>query len=451
MGGETAAKPLIQARLVGWPQRVLVDRESLPANDGDFIARLAHDTWRGLDALSDRENGLPVDHVSFGRTSTAIAEARIGDYANGASIGLGLIAVTAAQELRFIPRAEAIDKIRRVLGTLQHLETYRGLFFNYYDTTSLERTSNFVSFVDSSWLAAGLMVVRMTFPELQGPCTGLIAQMDFRPFYNPHTRQVSHGFYINPRARSPYDYGLLYTEARLGSFLAIGKGDVPEGHWFAMARTFAADCPGQTQTPKQTRTRSVRGHRFSAGYYEWGGWRYVPSWGGSMFEALMPCLVLDELQHAPKSLGANDQAHAEVQRRFALEELAYGVWGLSPSASPGDGYAESGVRVLGARGYPAGAVTPHASALALSVTPEVAVRNLRTLAQRYDIYGEYGFYDAVDPRTGAVAYTYLALDQSMAFIAMANYLGDHCIQRRFASDPIAQKALPMIAAEDFFE
>jgi hypothetical protein len=177
----------------------------------------------------------------------------------------------------------------------------------------------------------------------------------------------------------------------------------------------------------------------------------VPSWGGSMFEALMPTLLVDEAQHAPKSLGANDGIHASVQRRYALEELGYKVWGLSPSATPvGDGYTEYGAKVLGARGYDAGAVTPHASALALSVTPEAAIANLRTLAQLYDIYGEYGFYDAVDPRSGAVAYKYLTLDQSMLFIALANYLNDHCIQKHFASDPIMQKALPIIGDEDFF-
>jgi hypothetical protein len=89
--------------------------------------------------------------------------------------------------------------------------------------------------------------------------------------------------------------------------------------------------------------------------------------------------------------------------------------------------------------------------LALSVAPEAAITNLRRLAERYEIYGEYGFYDAVDPQSGAVAYKYLSLDQSMLFIAVANYLTDHSIQKRFASDPIVQKALPIIAEENFFE
>jgi len=102
-------------------------------------------------------------------------------------------------------------------------------------------------------------------------------------------------------------------------------------------------------------------------------------------------------------------------------------------------------------GYPAQAVTPHASALALQVAPEAATANLRRLAELYPIYGEYGFYDAVDPRSGEVVPAYLALDQSMLFIALANHLRAGVIQKRFAADPIAVRALPLLAVEDFFD
>ena len=452
VGGEAAAKPYIQARLAGWPRRVLADRAGFPAADREFVRRVAHDTWNGLAALADRDNGLPIDNVRFTKQSTETATVRIGDYASGTDIGLYVIAIVAARELQFIAAADAVARINRVLDTLERLETYRGFVFNFYDTTSLERTSNFVSFVDASWLTAGLMVARTTFPELAARCTRLIDSMDYRFFYDAGTRRISHGYYVNAGVRSPYDYGMLYTEARLGSLIAIGKGDIPDAQWFQMMRTFSARCVGQTQTPKAGRVKRVRGYEVAAGYYEWGGLRYVPSWGGSMFEALMPTLVFDELQFAPKSLGANDRVHAAVQRRYGLETLGSGVWGMSPSATLlRAGYAEYGVRVLGARGYEPGPVTPHASALALSVTPDDAVANLRRLAQRYDVYGEYGFYDAVDPRSGAVAYTYLSLDQSMLFIALANYLDAHCIQKRFASDPIMQRVLPLVGDEDFFD
>ncbi|MBP1686409.1 MAG: uncharacterized protein H6Q33_2552 [Deltaproteobacteria bacterium] len=452
LGGEEEARPFIRRRLTALPRQLLVDKNALPQTDREFVWRLAQDTWRGLEALTDRENGLPVDHVYFGDGTAPVADALVRDYTSGTNIGLHLVAIVAANQLQLISTEQAVEAIRRVLDTLHRLETYKGFFLNFYDTTSLERTSNLVSFVDSSWLTAGLMAVRMTFPALYAECTALIDQTDYGFFYNRATRQISHGYYLKPGARSPFEYGMLYTEARLGSLIGIGKGDIPAAHWFEMVRVFPAECRWQTQVPKGRQVKTLHGYELCAGYFDWQDVRYVPSWGGSAFEALMPTLLLDETRYAPKSLGANDLAHATVQRRYAIEHLGYPVWGISSSATPeGDSYSEYGVQVLGARGYAAGAVTPHASALALALTPEAVLSNLRTLAARYDIYGEFGFYDAVDPRSGRVAYKYLSLDQSMFFVALADYLSGHAIQQRFAADPIMQRALRLIADEDFFE
>ena len=452
LGGEEAAKPHIKARLAGWPERLLADREALPRTDAEFVARLARDTWRGLEAFTDREHHLPVDNVRLAEASGGREDARVGDYTNVTSIGLRLITIVAARELGLVSEREAVARVRALLDTLGPLETHRGFLFNYYDTTSLERTSNFISFVDSSWLTAGLMVVRTTFPELRDECTRLIERGDYRFFYDARRQRMSHGYWVHLAARSQFHYGMLYAESRLGSLIAIGKGDVPEEHWFRMIRTFPPACRWQSLRPQGRERKTVRGHPLVGGWYEWKGERYVPSWGGSMFEALMPTLVLDEAHHAPLSLGANDAAHVAVQRRYALEELGYPVWGLSPSSTPGnDGYGEYGVRVLGSLGYGVGAVTPHAVALALGVAPAEAAAELRQLAALYDVYGEYGFYDAVDPRSGRVAHAYLALDQAMTFIAAANYLRDDCIRRRFAADPIAARALAVIGEERFFD
>jgi hypothetical protein len=450
LGGEEAARPYVRARLAGWPSELLAGRGGLPADDRELVARLARDTWRGLDAFVDREHQLPVDNVRFGPTSTA--EGRVGDYTNVTTIGLRLIAIAAARELGLVSTADAVARLRALLATLAALETHAGFFFNYYDTTSLERTSNLVSFVDSSWLTAGLMVARTAFPELAAACSALIERQDYRFFYDPALGRMSHGYWVHLGARSRYHYGVLYAESRLGSLIAIGKGDVPAAHWFHMARTFSPTCTWQVETPSGRHAKRVDGETFLGGWYEWRGERYVPSWGGSMFEALMPTLVVDEMRLLPESLGANDRAHVIVQRRWALEQLGYPVWGLSPSATPaGDGYGEYGVHVLGALGYAAGAVTPHAAALALAIAPDAAIANLRRLAERYDVYGEYGFYDAVDPSSGEVAHAYLALDQAMTFIAAANYLTGGAIQHRFAADPIAQRALPVLGAERFFD
>jgi len=452
LGSTAAVQAAIKERLVGWPAQLLVDRADLPRQSSTFARRLARDTWRGLDALTDRDHGLPLDTVTFGDRSVAQPDSHIADYTSTTNIGLHLIDVVAALDLGLIDEDGARDRIRRTLDTLDALETDDGLYFNYYDTTSLERTSRFLSFVDSGWLTAGLMVVRMTFSDLYERCTALIDRTHYQAFYDPGYELMSHGYYVDPRGPSRYHYGVLYTEARLGTLIAIGKGDVPDAVWFEMTRTFPSACRWQSREPRGVHEKSILGHTFTAGYYQWHMLRYVPSWGGSMFEALMPVLLLDEAAVAPNSLGANDRVHAAIQRLFALRDLGLPVWGFSPSTTPGsDQYGEYGVQLLGSHGYPAGPVTPYAAALALAVFPTQALADLRRLAQRYDVYGSYGFYDAVDPRTGRVAYKYLTLDQSMLFLALANHLANHAIQKRFAADPIMQRVTPMLAVEDFFD
>jgi hypothetical protein len=454
VGGKEAARAHVRARLLGWPARDLVDPTELPADDRAFLERVARDTWRGIEAFSDRESGLPMDHVHFAPGSVDGETASVGDYAGITSIGLHLVSIVAARELGLVPRERALELVRRVLDTLARLATFRGFHYNFYDTTSLEPTSHFVSFVDSAWLTVGLLVARNAFPEVADLATPLVEQMDYDFFYDPTLDLMSHGYYVDPGWRSRYHYGVLFAESRVGSLVAIGKGEAPERHWFTMIRTLPPECDWQELSPVARRMKTLRDVEFMGGSYEWGGERYVPSWGGSMFEALMPRLVLDEGALAPNSLGRNGEQHARLQRLYATEALRLPVWGMSPSAVPSPNgylYGEHGVNVLGSWGYQPGIVTPHASALALSVIPAEATRNLRTLAERYDLYGEFGFYDAVDPRTGDVARDWVSLDQSMTFIALANHLADGCIQKLFAADPIVQAALPVIADEDFFE
>ena len=452
LGNSASVKRHTKARLNSWPERLLVDKNRLPKEDSAFLHRLAKDSWNGLSALTDREHGLPLDTVRFSNDSTAPEKSRIGDYTNITNIGLYLLSVVAAADFKYITRQEALEKLTKTFSTLEKMETYNGFYYNYYDTTTLERSSSFISFVDSSWLTAGLMVVRMVYPELHERSTRLIEKGDYGWFYDEVEQVMRHGYWTNLEYPSEYHYGLLYTESRVGSLIAIGKGEVPEEHWFKMLRTFPADYLWQTQSPHVRKRKSQGDIKFTGGYYKWRGLEFVPSWGGSMFEALMPTLVLDEQNYASESLGKNNERHAAIHRRYALKELSYCVWGMSPSSSVrGDNYSEYGVKPLGSRGYKEGVVSPHASALALAVTPKEAVSNLRKLVELYDIYGQFGLYDAVDPTTGEVARKYLALNQAMLFIALANHLNDGNIQKYFANDPIAANALTILDKEHFFD
>ena len=197
LGGERAARPSVRARLVGWPAPApRVDGRALPADDNAFAWQVARDTWRGLDALTDRENHFPVDNV---RLAPLDPHAPPPSATTPASPHRPLlIDVVAATELGFLCRDEAVARLPPSSTRSTASRATRGFLYNYYDTTSLERTSNFVSFVDSSWLTAG---AHGRAHELPGAARALHAADHadgYRFFYDAAAQLMSHGYYVNP-------------------------------------------------------------------------------------------------------------------------------------------------------------------------------------------------------------------------------------------------------------
>ncbi|MBI3999597.1 MAG: DUF3131 domain-containing protein [Candidatus Omnitrophica bacterium] len=439
-------------RLQGYPKEVLPKKE-FPEDDRAFLTMIAKDTWSFFDHIVDREHQLPLDTIQLGETEPIASDGWVGDYTNVTNIGLYLMCLVSAYDMGFIPREEAVKRIQATLHTIEKLEHHEsGFLYNYYDTTTLEQTSYFVSLVDSGWLDAGIYVVKNAFPEeLKEQCERILGKHSFKFFYDEVEQQMTHGYFAHLGVYSDYNYGSFYTEPRAASYIAIARGDVPMEHWFRLIRTFPEEYGWQNQLPIDREKRTTLGYSYYGGYYEWEGIKFIPSWGGSMFEAMMPTLIMDEAKYAPEGLGLNDKRYVEIQMKYTLGELKYPVWGMSPSSVPEGGYSEYGVKVLGSKGYKAGVVTPHAAVLGLEFAPEETIKNLRELVRRFSIYGEYGFYDAVTVETGKVARKYLSLDQAMIFITLNNYLNDGAIRKRFHADPINEKALPLLTEEKFFE
>ncbi len=448
-------------RLRGFPTQVLL-KKKFPDDDREFLMEVARDTWNFFDHIVDKEHGLPLDNVLIGKDQPVDEATAIGDYTNVTNIGVYLMCLVSAYDFGFISKADAVERIRLTLSTIEKLEYHESGFpYNYYDTTTAERTSYFVSLVDSGWLVAGFYVVKNAFPELAEQAERLIHRGNFNFFYDDVERQMYHGYFEHLKVYSDYHYGVFYTEPRASSYIAIAQGQVPVEHWYmGLIRTFPPEFTWQSQDPINRVKRKTGPYEYYGGYYEWKGIKYVPSWGGSAFEALMPTMILKEKELAPKGLGANDKAQAEGQRRFALEEMKYPVWGMSPSSVPEGGYSEYGAKPFGSKGYKPGVVTPHASVLCLEHEPKEVVANLRKLIELYDIYGEYGFYDAVtveaDPKNpksqvGLVARKYFSLDQGMLFVAINNYLNNGAIRRHFHNDPVMKKAEHLLTDENFFE
>lgn len=444
----------LRTRLNGFPEKTVV-KKVFPADRDALFREVAADTWKFFENIVDKEHGLPLDTVQIAPTgdNAFVDGAWIGDYTNVTNIGVYLMCIVSAYDLKLITREEAIKKLQTTLNTLENKLEYHssGFPYNYYDTTTAERTNYLVSLVDSGWYLAGLYVVKNAFDEVKAQATRLIDRGHLSFFYDPVERQMFHGYYDHLHVYSDYHYGVFYSEPRASSYIGIARGEVPRDHWFGgLPRTFPESFDWQGQTPKEQVEKTALGLPYQGGYYKWQDLKYVPSWGGSAFEALMPTLILKEKDLAPEGLGKNDAVHVQGQIRFALEEKKYPVWGMSPSSVPEGGYSEYGAHPFGSKGYKAGAVTPHASILAVEYAPEAVEKNIRKLVELYDVYGEYGFYDAVNPETGVVARKYLALDQGMILVALNNYLNKGAIRERFHSDLDMKKGEELLTAENLF-
>lgn len=444
----------LKDNLYGFPDEVLADTRPLQELPPQYVLKqIAADTWKYFENIVDREHHLPLNYI---QTAPRVI---VGDYTSPTDIAMYLMGLVSAVDLGLIEESTALERTRNTLIQIHELPKIRGLLHNYYNTTNLQVTNAYISSVDNAWLASSLVVLRQAYPQLRPGIDALIDQMDFGFLYDAEVGQLHIGYDPDADIKSPHHYGMLISEARVASWVGIGLGDIPESHWFSIYRTLPSEWDWQRQKP-QGEVKTYRGYPVFQGYYEYpssikGQIPYVPSWGGSLFEFLMPGLIVDEQSVAPRSLGLNNLNAVDIQIEYLTKEKRLPVWGMSPSATPEDhpsgGYAEFGIPELGAKGYSdEGIVTPHASILAIGLAPAAVLENLRQLLRRYRIYGPYGMYDAVDTRNGRVAYRYLALDQGMILVALNNYLNNGAIQQRFQKDEVFQKIEPLLRMENFF-
>ena len=417
--------------------------------DSDFLNAIGQDTWRYFEEAANKENHLVLDHIKVGDFPM------VGVYTSPTNIAMDLICTVAARELGYISKESAQERAHLVLDALQKLPRWRGFFYNFYETNKLSINRKFISSVDNAWLAAALIVTRQAFSGAEAKrASKILEEMNFEEFYDPDTNHIAIGYDLERAGLTPYHYGMMISEARIISFIGIGKGDIPKEHWWYLFRTAPDAWDWQTQKPSgQWVTKE--GVEYFQGYYTVDSKEVVPSWGGSLFEFLMPTLIIPEDKLSPESFGRNNRVATEIHRDYALNEKEYPVWGISPAAVSNGRrwfYGEYGIKKLGTKGYPEKAIiAPYAALLALETLPGDAVKNLRKMLELYDIYGEYGFYDSINLKNDLVTNQYLSLDQGMSLIAIANYLKKGIIQNFFMKDPIAQKAQSVFEGERFFK
>jgi cyclic beta-1,2-glucan synthetase len=405
-------------------------REGLRGRDHQYLEDLARQTWRFFErTVVAEDNHLPPDNLQM------VPEPTVAHRTSPTNIGLYLLAVCCAREFGWISTGELTARLLATLDTMDRLPRHRGHLLNWYDTRTLEiLPPAYVSTVDSGNLAGLLLTVAQACRALASAGTdgsGVEAQllvladrsrdlamaMDFRCLYDGKRHLFHIGLRVQEQALDASYYDLLASESRLTSLLAIAKGDVPRRHWSALGRPFL----------------SVG---VAAG---------LKSWSGSMFEYLMPSLLLPEpvggLLHS-----ASCAAIAE-QRSFGA---AQGMpWGISESAyfaqdhSLAFQYGPFGAPRLALRRTPTGeqVIAPYATLLATMFEPRDATANLQRL-QELGGRGELGMFEALDftasrqpaEQRFSVVETFMAHHQGMALAALCDVLCAGAPRRWLSAD-----------------
>ncbi len=292
---------------------------------------------------------------------------------------------------------------------------------------------------DPANLRDGAEAARARLKAIQdlGARVAAMGEMDFTFLYDPARKLFSIGYNVSVRKRDVSYYDLLASECRLTSYLAVAQGQVSQDHWFALSRLLV----------------SGRGEPILA------------SWSGSMFEYLMPMLVMPNYENS--LLG--ESCRGAVERQIEYGRLRNVPWGISESgynltdAHLNYQYKAFGVPGLGLkRGLAEDlVVSPYATVMAMMVSPRDACENLERLAAD-ERSGTYGFYEAIDytpsrmplGKAGATVQSYMVHHQAMSFLALASYLLDRPMQRRFSasavlrtSDLLLQERVPHATAK----
>ena len=422
--------------------------QALPAAELAYLGTLARDTWAWFErCVSADDLHLPPDNLQ------TLPTEMLAHRTSPTNIGLYLLSAACAQAFGWISPAELAQRLENTLATMQRLARHRGHFYNWYDTqTGQPLLPCYVSTVDSGNLSGHLLAVAQACralaapmattapppaPAPEGLADRLLAlaeafetlawQPQFGFLYHRKRHLLHIGYRVAEQQLDASFYDLLASESRLTSLLAIAKGDVPVRHWSALGRPFFA-------------VGTAAGLR---------------SWSGSMFEYLMPSLVLAE---PPGSVLWEANCSAVREQRAYAASLKR-PWGISESAYAGRDhtlayqYSPQGVPRLALRRTPRDelVVAPYATALALLMAPKAACANLHLL-QTLGARGAYGFIEALDytpaRQTGSEPVTpvatFMAHHQGMSLVALANLLLDGVAQRWGMAHPAVEAVASLL-------
>lgn len=246
----------------------------------------------------------------------------------------------------------------------------------------------------------------------------VINNTKFASLYDKEKELFTIGYFVEDNELVNSYYDLLASEARIASYIAICQGVVPKKHWYKLDRSLVL----------------------------WKGYRCLASWTGTMFEYLMPMLIMKDYKNT--LLDESYKTAIKAQIDYCKDNRM--PWGISESGffafdiNLNYQYKAFGIPQLGfKRGLKEDLViSPYASMLALDLFPEEVKINMEQLTREY-VEGMYGFYEAVDYTVKrlpvnmekAIVKSYMSHHQGMIFLSINNYINDNILVKRFHNNP----------------
>ena len=421
-----AIQPLLLPRLEA-PRRA---SPPLMPEQQEQLHTLAERTWRFFqNNVTEATHFLPPDNVQLDPPRGAAMRT------SPTNIGLYLLSTAAAMELGLLEADEAARRLLATVDTLEHLPTWRGHLYNWLDLTTLAPMEpHYVSSVDSGNYVACLLATAQLFRQrlaaLDASCRELPARLDALAYavdlsavYDPAAQLFFIGGDPRKGAISGNHYDLLASEARLLSFVAICTGQTPLRHFSRLSRA-CVPC---------------------------GRSRPLLSWSGSLFEYLMPTLLLPTwpgtLLHTACLDAIRCQLRAGRDGLWAISESGY--YAFDPQLHYQ--YCAFGLPALAADPNAQGQVyAPYAAALALPFAPDAALSMLHRL-EALGLFAPEGFLESLDccpERTTdqpcQAVRSHMAHHQGMLFCAVVNALTDASLVRAFCRLPAVRAFLPLL-------
>ena len=384
-----------------------------------LLTRYAFDLWSYFSKyVTAEENYLPPDNVQ----ETPVRA--VAHRTSPTNIGMYLLSCLAARDFGFIDSKELFNRTLKTLETLEKIPKKNGHLYNWYDTQTLALLGEpFVSTVDSGNLTVSLLTLVMGLEEYaeEEPALRrvifryrtLIEGADFKTLYC-EKRQL---FYIahGQGEPSPFAcYDLYMSESRSTSYYAVACGIVSKKHWEKLSRILVGE----------------------------GRYTGLASWSGTTFEYFMPHLFLPivsgSLSEEALAFCVSCQKKEREKGMFGISESAYYAFDADMNYQ----YRANGNRTLAldARVGKSRILSPYSSFLMLRTAPRASLSNLEKL-KNFGVYGEHGFYEAVDfdpadaQKEYAIIKSYMSHHVGMSIVAAANAVFKNRFVKRFMKDP----------------